>query len=78
MSDYETSNPEASTATYRPSMASLKVLIKPGVFTFAESAVRNAIYLFLVHNVVSMGQDYATAWGVFNTMRWGLLMVSFS
>lgn len=22
-----------------------------------------------------MGEDYATAWGVFNTMRWGLVMV---
>ena len=22
-----------------------------------------------------MGNDYATAWGVFNTIRWGLIMV---
>ena len=22
-----------------------------------------------------MGEDYATAWGVFNTIRWGLIMV---
>jgi hypothetical protein len=57
----------------RPSLHSLLILGKPGSFTFAESAVRNAIYLYLVHNVVSMGQTYATAWGVFSTIRWGLI-----
>lgn len=31
--------------------------------------------LWQVHGVVSMGQAYATAWGVFNTIRWGLIMV---
>ncbi|BGP38833.1 hypothetical protein JCM10449v2_002771 [Rhodotorula kratochvilovae] len=59
----------------RPSLRSLQILARPGSFTFVESAVRNAIYLYLVHNVVSMGQDYATAWGVFSTIRWGLIMV---
>lgn len=31
--------------------------------------------LWQIHGVVSMGQSYATAWGVFNTIRWGLIMV---
>jgi Na+-driven multidrug efflux pump len=40
-----------------------------------ESALRNSIYLWLIHGIVSMGSDYATAWGVFNTIRWGIFMV---
>ena len=56
-------------------MSGLKVLARPGSLTFAESAVRNALYLWLVSGIVSMGNDYATAWGVFNTIRWGLIMV---
>lgn len=59
----------------RPSVKALYVLLRPGIFTFAESAIRNALYLWLVANIVSMGSDYATAWGVFNTIRWGLVMV---
>lgn len=59
----------------RPSFRALKVLIRPGSFTFVESAVRNALYLWLVSGIVAMGSDYATAWGVFNTIRWGLIMV---
>jgi len=51
------------------------VLIRPGVITFVESAIRNALYLWLVTTIVAMGNDYATAWGVFNTIRWGLVMV---
>lgn len=54
---------------------SLKKLALPGRWTFTESAVRNAIYLWQIHGVVSMGQAYATAWGVFNTIRWGIIMV---
>jgi hypothetical protein len=42
---------------------------------FAESAIRNAIYLWVVHETVQLGEIYATAWGVFNTIRWGLVMV---
>ncbi|KAJ5780659.1 hypothetical protein N7457_005819, partial [Penicillium paradoxum] len=57
------------------SLSALMVLIKPSVYTFAESAVRNAIYLWLVHRIILLGSDYATAWGVFNTIRWGLVMV---
>jgi len=57
------------------SMSSLKVLARPGRWTFTESLIRNAIYLWQVHGIVSMGQSYATAWGVFNTIRWGIIMV---
>jgi len=57
------------------SFSSLKVLARPGSWTFLESAVRNIIYLYLISGVVAMGQNYATAWGAFNTMRWGLIMV---
>ncbi|OAA69584.1 hypothetical protein ISF_02854 [Cordyceps fumosorosea ARSEF 2679] len=59
----------------RPSLRLLLVLARPGLFTFAESAIRNVLYLWLVANIVSMGSTYATAWGVFNTIRWGLIMV---
>lgn len=47
----------------------LLILIKPSVYTFAESAIRNAIYLWLVHRIILLGSDYATSWGVFNTIR---------
>lgn len=58
-----------------PSLKALLVLARPGTMTFLESAIRNALYLWLVSGIVSMGSDYATAWGVFNTIRWGLVMV---
>ncbi|KAM3086135.1 hypothetical protein ACMFMF_000092 [Clarireedia jacksonii] len=56
-------------------LTSLWTLIKPGRWTFLESALRNAIYLWLIHGIVSMGLNYATAWGVFNNIRWGIVMV---
>ena len=59
----------------RPSLKALKILLRPGFLTFLESAIRNALYLWLVSGIISMGSDYATAWGVFNTIRWGLIMV---
>jgi len=59
----------------RPTWKALLVLARPGALTFAESAVRNALYLWLVSGIVAMGSDYATAWDVFNTIRWGLIMV---
>ncbi|KAL2751838.1 hypothetical protein ACRALDRAFT_2045087 [Sodiomyces alcalophilus JCM 7366] len=62
------------TAT-RPSASALLVLIRPGIITFTESAIRNALYLWLVTTIVAMGSTYATAWGIFNTIRWGLVMV---
>lgn len=59
----------------KPSLRALLILARPGIFTFLESAFRNVIYLWLVSGVVAMGLTYATAWGVFNTIRWGLIMV---
>jgi hypothetical protein len=61
-----------------PSRTALLVLARPGIYTFIESAFRNAIYLWLISGVVAMGLTYATAWGVFNTIRWGLVMVPVS
>ncbi|KAK4160658.1 hypothetical protein QBC43DRAFT_337940 [Cladorrhinum sp. PSN259] len=59
----------------RPSLRALLVLIRPGLPTLIESAIRNALYLWLVTTIVALGSTYATAWGVFNTIRWGLVMV---
>lgn len=58
-----------------PSLSALLILFKPGSLFFVESAVRNALYLWLIHGIVGLGSDYATAWGVFSTIRWGLIMV---
>lgn len=62
-------------ARLRPSWGAFKVLLRPGLSTFAESAVRNALYLWLITTIVALGSIYATAWGIFNTIRWGLVMV---
>ncbi|KAI1490501.1 hypothetical protein F5X96DRAFT_679036 [Biscogniauxia mediterranea] len=59
----------------RPSLGALLVLLRPGILTLAESAMRNALYLWLVSTIVALGSTYATAWGIFNTIRWGLVMV---
>ncbi|KAL8686012.1 MAG: hypothetical protein Q9218_007404 [Villophora microphyllina] len=59
-------------------IAALKILAPPSTYTFIESALRNALYLWLVSQIVSLGQTYSTAWGVFNTIRWGLVMVPVS
>ncbi|PSN70576.1 hypothetical protein BS50DRAFT_545405 [Corynespora cassiicola Philippines] len=58
-----------------PSLSALIVLARPGIYFFIESAIRNALYLWLVSGIVSLGTTYATAWGVFSTIRWGLVMV---
>ncbi|KAA8648353.1 hypothetical protein EYZ11_005849 [Aspergillus tanneri] len=58
-----------------PTLQGFIILLKPGFITFIESAIRNALYLWLIAGIVSMSADYATAWGVFNTIRWGLIMV---
>jgi len=50
-------------------------ILRPGSYMFTESAVRNTLYLWLVSGIVSLGNDYATAWAIFNTIRWGLVMV---
>ncbi|KAI8721410.1 hypothetical protein NCS52_00588500 [Fusarium sp. LHS14.1] len=59
----------------RPSFQALQVFLRPGLIFFTESAVRNALYLWLVTTIVALGSVYSTAWGVFNTIRWGLVMV---
>lgn len=58
-----------------PRVQSLYVLLRPGIATFIESAVRNALYLWLITTIVSMGLTYTTAWSVFITIRWGLVMI---
>lgn len=58
-----------------PSMSSLAILIRPGIITMVESLVRNALYLWIIHTIVRLGSIHATAWGVFTTIRWGLVMV---
>lgn len=72
---YALGKTKPSTAFLRPSITALKTLARPGVFTFLESAIRNTLYLWLISGIVSMGFDYSTAWTVFNTIRWGLVMV---
>ncbi|KAI9046346.1 uncharacterized protein KD926_004186 [Aspergillus affinis] len=56
-------------------LSALFTLLKPGSLTFLESAIRNTLYLWLVAGIVAMSADYATAWGTFTTIRWGLVMV---
>jgi Na+-driven multidrug efflux pump len=68
-----TTEPSPSVPFFR--LSSLLILAQAGSFFFLESAIRNALYLWLVSTIVSLGHDYATAWGVFNTIRWGLIMV---
>jgi Na+-driven multidrug efflux pump len=62
-------------ADTRPTLRALTLLLRTGLITLSESAIRNALYLWLVSTIVSLGSLYATAWGVFNTIRWGLVMV---
>ncbi|KAI1504745.1 hypothetical protein F5X99DRAFT_370870 [Biscogniauxia marginata] len=47
-----------------PSLGALVVLLRPGILTLAESAIRNALYLWLVTTIVALGSTYATAWGI--------------
>lgn len=60
---------DVSMASLKPSLTTLHTLFRPGFIFFLESAVRNALYLWLVHGIVGLGSDYATAWGVFSTIR---------
>lgn len=57
-----------------PTFSAFLTLLKPGLVTFMESAIHNALYLWLVAGIVAMSADYATVWGVFTTIRWGLVM----
>ncbi|KAG7284835.1 hypothetical protein NEMBOFW57_009450 [Staphylotrichum longicolle] len=60
------------------SLRALLVLIRPGLLTLIESAIRNALYLWLVTTIVALGSTYATAWGALEATslafvghRWG-------
>ncbi|KAL8702785.1 MAG: hypothetical protein Q9201_004040 [Fulgogasparrea decipioides] len=69
-------SPDRSAIDWRRSgIVAIKILAPPSAYTFVESALRNALYLWLVTQIVSLGETYSTAWGVFNTIRWGLVMV---
>jgi Na+-driven multidrug efflux pump len=65
----------SSEQSVKPGLKAFKTLARPSVYTFTESAIRNALYLWLVSRIILLGENYATAWGVFNTIRWGLVMV---
>ncbi|KAG0642027.1 hypothetical protein HOY80DRAFT_1014667 [Tuber brumale] len=67
--------PEGEVGSRKPSVLALVTLGRQGWYTFVESCIRNVLYLWLISGIVAMGSDYATAWGVFNTIRWGLVMV---
>ncbi|KAK3324949.1 hypothetical protein B0H66DRAFT_580341 [Apodospora peruviana] len=55
--------------------SALYILLRPSVATIIESAVRNALYLWLITTIVSIGLVYDSAWSVFITIRWGLVMI---
>ncbi|KAF8544711.1 hypothetical protein BDD12DRAFT_872447 [Trichophaea hybrida] len=59
----------------KPNFAGLMLMVKPGSYTFVESAVRNALYMWLITGIVSLGNVYNTAFTIFNAIRWGLVMV---
>lgn len=69
------SSSEDSGERVRPGIRAFKVLARPSVYTFTESAIRNSLYLWLVSRIISLGENYGTAWGIFNTIRWGMVMV---
>ncbi|KAM4061794.1 hypothetical protein HRG_011795 [Hirsutella rhossiliensis] len=75
---FKNSVQESGRERVAPSLWALKILLWPAIPTFVESAIRNSFYLWLVTTIVSMGTTYATAWGVFNTIRWGFVMVPVS
>ncbi|KAF1923290.1 uncharacterized protein M421DRAFT_327920 [Didymella exigua CBS 183.55] len=77
-SNWSAIHQDTSHTSLRPSLPALCTLLKPGFIFVTESAIRNALYLWLVHGIVGLGSDYATAWGVFSTIRWGLIMVPVS
>jgi len=68
----QSSNSKANQAM--PMVKAIKVLAHPAAYTFTELAVRNALYLWPVSRIISLGESNGTAWGVFNTIRWGLVM----
>jgi hypothetical protein len=61
--------PLEATDSRKPNLHGLKLMIQPGSYTFAESAVRNALYLWLVTGIVSLGNDYATVLSPFHRFK---------
>lgn len=51
------------------------ILLKPGIIIFIESVIQNMLYLWLVAEVVAMSAEYITAWKVFTTIQWELIMI---
>ncbi|KAF2811824.1 uncharacterized protein BDZ99DRAFT_519069 [Mytilinidion resinicola] len=62
---------EESEERVRTNIKALIVLAQPIMYIFTKSAMRNALYLWIVSTIIGLGQDYATAWGVFNTIPIG-------
>lgn len=60
----------------RLGIKTFKILARPSAYTFTLSAFRNSLYLWLFSRIISLGKNYGTAWGVFNTICQGLVMVS--
>ena len=50
-------------------MRAFRALVKQGKWTLLESALRNVLYLTVTSSMVTLSLEYATAWGVFNTIR---------
>ena len=57
-----------------PGLRALPVLLRLGLLTLIESAISNALYLRLVTTIIALDSTYATAWGIFNMIHWGLVM----
>jgi hypothetical protein len=57
---------------FNVSISGMKILLRPSFYTFAESAIRNTIYLWVAHEIVQLGVIYASAWG-FSTRSAGVL-----
>jgi hypothetical protein len=53
-------NERGANDSRRPDIKGLMRILRPGSYMFTESAVRNALYLWLVSGIVSLGNDYAT------------------
>ncbi|KAK3997965.1 hypothetical protein QBC44DRAFT_376395 [Cladorrhinum sp. PSN332] len=47
-----------------------RVMEEASLLTLIESAIRNALSLWLVITTVALGSTYDTAWGISNTIRW--------
>lgn len=49
-----------------PSFPALRPLFKPGLLAFIESAVHNALYLWLIDTIMSVRLNYTIGFGIFN------------